>query len=126
MTLRQEHQQRAAKFLQKRAEAVHSRELASLSQQMLASPFAKVIDMIEGLLAKLKAEAAAEAEHKAWCDEQLKENKLKRNKKTAEVERLTAEVQELTSNIETMGKNIETLLKEQSDLTKAMADATTQ
>jgi len=117
-------QQKAAAFLQQRAGATHSRSLASLSSQMMGSPFAKVITMVEDMLAKLKAEAAAEADHKAWCDEQLKENKLKRNKKTAEVERLAAEVQELASNIETMGTNIETLLKEQSDLTTAMKDAT--
>merc|ERR1719253_1055192 len=119
-------QQKAAAFLAQRAGVTHSRALSSLSAQIMASPFAKVITMIEDMLAKLKSEAAAEADHKAWCDEQLKENKLKRNKKTAEVERLTAEVQELTSNIETMGTNIETLLKEQSDLTTAMKDATTQ
>jgi len=112
--------------LQQRAGATNSRSLLSLSAQIMASPFAKVITMIEDMLAKLKSEAAAEADHKAWCDEQLKENKLKRNKKTAGVERLTAEVQELTSTIEEMGKNIATLLQEQSDLTTAMKDATTQ
>jgi len=119
-------QQKAAAFLQQRGGATQSRSLLSLSAQIMASPFAKVITMIEDMLAKLKSEAAAEADHKAWCDEQLKENKLKRNKKTAGVERLTAEVQELTSTIEEMGKNIATLLQEQSDLTTAMKDATTQ
>jgi len=119
-------QQKVAAFLQQRAGATNSRVLASLSAGIMASPFAKVITMIEDMLTKLKDEAAAEAEHKGWCDEQLKENKLKRNKKTAAVERLTAEVQEITSNIETMGKNIETLLTEQGQLTKAMQEATTQ
>jgi len=117
-------QQRAAEYLKKRANAVGSRTLDKISAEIMASPFAKVIDMIEGMLSKLKSEAAAEADHKAWCDEQLKENKLKRNKKTATVERLTAEVQELTSTIETMGQNIATLLKEQADLTTAMKSAT--
>jgi len=117
-------QQEAAQLLQKRAGAINSRTLSALSAQVLASPFAKVIDMIEGLLSKLKSEAAAESEHKAWCDEQLKENKLNRNKKTAAVERLTAEVQSLTSTIETMGEDIATLLKEQAQLTTAMKEAT--
>jgi len=118
--------QKVVAFLQHRAGATQSRVLASLSAGIMASPFAKVITMIEDMLTKLKDEAAAEAEHKGWCDEQLKENKLKRNKKTAAVERLTAEVQEITSNIETMGKDIETLLTEQGQLTKAMQEATTQ
>merc|ERR1719409_983780 len=116
--------QRAAAFLQKRAGALDSRALSELSSQMLDSPFAKVIDMIESLLAKLKEEAAAEADHKAWCDEQLKDNKLKRNKQTAAVERLQATVQSLQSQIEDMAATIATLLKEQEELTKAMAEAT--
>jgi peptidoglycan hydrolase CwlO-like protein len=125
-TKRMTVQERAVALLKKRADTTGSRVLESLSVEMAASPFDKVIDMISTLLAKLKEEAAAESEHKAWCDEQLKENKLKRNKKTAAVDRLTAEVQEQTSSIESMGEKIQTLLKEQSDLTTAMKEATAQ
>jgi len=117
-------QSKAAVFLQKRAGALSSRTLSELSTKMMDSPFAKVIDMIEGLLAKLKEEAAAEADHKQWCDEQLKENKLKRNKQTAAVERLTATVQEMTGQIDDMAAKIATLLKEQEELTKAMGEYT--
>ena len=42
--------------------------------------------MIKGLIAKLEEEAAAEADKKAWCDGELKDNKLTREAKTAEVE----------------------------------------
>merc|ERR1719436_230451 len=80
--------------------------------------------MIEDLLARLKEEAAAEADHKAWCDEQLKKNKLKRDARTASVNKLTAEIAEIASNIETMGATIDTLVKEQAELAKAMAEAT--
>merc|ERR1719356_974263 len=80
--------------------------------------------MIEDLLEKLKAQAAAEAEHKAWCDEQLKENKHKRDAKTAAVEKLTAEIAKLTGEIADMGAQIDVLIQEQADLTKAMAEAT--
>merc|ERR1719390_147277 len=78
------------------------------------------------MIAKLKEEAAAEAAHNAWCAEELKNNKLKRDKKTAKVNLLTAELNELTASIETMGKTIQTLIKEQADLTKALKDATEQ
>merc|ERR1740121_3606440 len=78
--------------------------------------------MIEDLVARLKEEASAEAEHKAWCDEQLKEHKHK--DKTAAVEKLTAEIQQLEGEIATMGEQIDTLIQEQADLTKAMAEAT--
>merc|ERR1719298_257521 len=93
---------------------------------MEANPFDKVIEMIKDLVAKLKEEAAAEAEHKQWCDEQLKANKLKREKKTSKVNKLTASVESLTETIKSMGDKIATLSKEQSDLATAMAEATTQ
>merc|ERR1719379_1558984 len=82
--------------------------------------------MIEDLVAKLKEEAAAEAEHKAWCDEQLHDNKLKREKKTAKVNKLTASIEVLTEEIAAMAKKIARLAKEQAELTKAMEEATAQ
>merc|ERR1719408_68157 len=82
--------------------------------------------MIEDLVAKLKEEAAAEAEHKEWCDEQLHDNKLKREKKTAQVNKLTAEIEALNQDIAAMAKKIQTLKDEQVALTMAMSKATTQ
>merc|ERR1719215_1696000 len=118
----------AAEFLSKRAGALNSQVLASFATQMTAKPqsFAKVIDMIESVLERLKEEAAAEAEHKAWCDEQLKANKLKRNKKTAQASQLTAEIDGLSASVADMGATIDKLVKEQAALTKAMQEATAQ
>merc|ERR1719502_1493671 len=82
--------------------------------------------MIKDLVQKLKEEAAAEAEHKQWCDEQLHDNKIKREKKTAKVNKLTATVEGLTQDIAAMGKKIQTLKSEQVELTMAMSKATTQ
>jgi len=100
--------------------------LQTLVEQMAGNPFDKVIGMIKGLLSKLKEEAAAEAEHKAWCDGQLKANKLKREKKTTKVNKLTATVDALTETIARMGEKIATLSQQQAELTKAMAEATAQ
>ena len=96
-----------------------------LVEDIKANPFAKVVDMIKSLLAKLKEEAAAEADHKAWCDKELKDNKHKRNKKTAQSEKLSAEIEDLTATIASQGKKIATLNKERQDLTKSMGEATT-
>jgi len=115
---------RAADLLQKRARLLSSKTLAMLAEDIKANPFAKVVDMIKSLLAKLKEEAAAEADHKAWCDKELKDNKHKRNKKTAQSEKLSAEIDDLTATIASQGKKIATLNKEQQDLTKAMGEAT--
>jgi hypothetical protein len=118
---------RAAALLQRRAKELNSNTLAALAKALESTgenPFAKVITMIEDLLEKLKAQASAEAEHKQWCDEQLKENKHKRDAKTIAVEKLTAEIQKLTGEIADMGARIEVLIQEQAELTKAMSEAT--
>jgi DNA repair exonuclease SbcCD ATPase subunit len=118
--------QRATQFLQRRAKSLSSTALLSVAAQMAGGPFDKVVTMIEELITKLKEEAAAEADHKAWCDEQLKNNKLKREKKTAHVEKLSAEIESLDGQIATMAEEIKTLAKEQKELATAMSEATAQ
>jgi len=118
--------QAAADLLQRSGLKLDSKTLTSLAAQVAASPFAKVISMIEDLISKLKEEASAEAAHKQWCDEQLKANKLKRNKKTTKVEELTAAIEELTEKIKQTGDTIDKLIAEQAELAKAMKEATAQ
>jgi len=118
--------QRAEEILRKRAGEMSSRTLQTLLAQMADNPFSKVITMIEDMLARLKQEASAEADHKAWCDEQLKSNKLKREKKSTKVQELTAELEDLGVKIEDTGKAVETLVQEQAELAKAMKEATEQ
>merc|ERR1719399_1729505 len=118
--------QRVAAFLQKKALLLSSKSLKTLASQVESNPFDKVVQMIKDLVEKLKEEAAAEAEHKAWCDEQLHDNKIKREKKTAKVNKLTASIEALTEDIASMAKKIQTLIKEQAELTMAMSKATTQ
>merc|ERR1719313_1575618 len=118
--------QRVVAFLQKKAALLSSTALKTLASQAESNPFDKVVQMIKDLVEKLKEEAKAEAEHKAWCDEQLHDNKIKREKKTAKVNKLTATVESLTEDIASMAKKIQTLKKEQAELTLAMSKATTQ
>merc|ERR1719408_962517 len=99
---------------------------SSAAARVESNPFDKVVQMIKDLVEKLKEEAKAEAEHKAWCDEQLHDNKIKREKKTAKVNKLTAAIEALTQDIAAMGKKIQTLKAEQAELTLAMSKATTQ
>jgi len=115
-----------ANFLLKKGRALSSEVLTNLAAQVESNPFDKVVKLIQDLVAKLKEEAAAEAEHKAWCDEQLHDNKLKREKKTAKVNKLAATIEALTEDINTMTKKIATLSSEQAALTKAMSEATSQ
>jgi hypothetical protein len=115
---------KARALLEQRAKALGSKELARVAASVDPNAFGKVITMIEDLVAKLKEQAAAEAEHKAWCDEQFKQNKLKRNKKTAQVNSLVAEIQGMEAEIADMGATIAKLAKEQVELTEAMKKAT--
>lgn len=107
-----------------RAAAIGSEVLAQAASRVGFDPFAKVIEMIKSLITKLEEEAAAEAGHKAWCDEQLKDNKIKRDTKTAEVATLTAEVDKLNGEITTYAKELEELAAAQAALAKAMKEAT--
>jgi len=100
--------------------------LKNLASQVESNPFDKVVGMIKDLVAKLKEEAAAEAEHKKWCDDQLHDNKIKREKKTAKVNKLTASIEGLNQDVAAMAKKIQTLKEEQVALTMAMSKATTQ
>jgi len=118
--------QAAADLLHSRGQTLDSKSLLTLAAQVTASPFARVIGMIEDLIAKLKEEANAEAEHKQWCDEQLNANKLKRDKKTTDVAELTAAIGELTAKITETGATIHRLITEQAELAKAMKEATVQ
>merc|ERR1719262_1278079 len=70
--------QRVVAFLTRKAALLSSKALKQLAAQVESNPFDKVVQMIKDLVAKLKEEAKAEAEHKAWCDEQLHDNKIKR------------------------------------------------
>merc|ERR1719454_1200406 len=106
---------RVVAFLERKAALLSSENLKKLAKQAEMNPFDKVITMIEDLIAKLKEEAAAEAEHKKWCDEQLHDNKIKREKKTSKVNKLTANVEALTEDIADMTKKIATLQKEQAE-----------
>jgi len=116
--------QQAAALLARHADSLGSKELATLAAAAAAAPFEKVIGMIEDMIAKLKQAASVEAEHKVWCDGQLKANKLKRNKKTGTVDKLVAQIEGFEASIVDMGERIKELSAEQAELAKKMAEAT--
>jgi len=113
-----------ASFLKDRASALSSKVLSKIAMQVSANPFAKVVEMIKGLIATLEEEAQAEAGHKAFCDQELAKNKNKREMKGSEVAQKTAVVERYEAQIQVLGSDIATLAKEQVDLAKAMKEAT--
>lgn len=117
-------QAKAAKLLREHAEKAHSSFLATVAGQVASDPFAKVRKLIKDLLVRLMEEANEEADHKAWCDEELATNKQARDNLSGEVESLTAKVDELTSSVEKLGQEITDLTDELVALDEAMKTAT--
>merc|ERR1719171_1031278 len=105
-----------AEFLRVKGKELNSRVLAQLAVRVDNDPFVKVRKMIKDLIARLQAEAAEEAEHKAWCDEELSTNEQTRKEKTEAVEMLHAEIDELEASIAKMTEEI-------TGLQEAIADA---
>merc|ERR1719171_3301605 len=112
-------------YLNEQAKVLGSRVLSTLAMNIESrdDPFKKVTKMIEDLIAKLLAQAAAEASHKGWCDEELSTNHQTRKEKTAAVEKLYAEIDELQASIAKLKQDIAALTEEVAALMKAMAEA---
>merc|ERR1719356_1793042 len=117
-------QRQAIAFLKSKAEALRSSILTRAASTIAENPFGKVIEMIEGLLAKLKEEAAAEADHKSFCDEELQKNKLKREETDAHAAQLQAEVEKYAAEIQEMADEIKVLSEEQASLAQTMSEST--
>jgi hypothetical protein len=65
------NQMRVAAYLKAQGSKFNSRVLSALATRVEADPFKKVKKMIQDLIVKLMDEAAAESEHKGWCDTEL-------------------------------------------------------
>jgi len=115
---------RAAELLQKRGQALKSSTLSMLAVRAKTDPMAKVVTMIKELIARLQQEAAEEADHKAWCDGELKTNKLTREEKTREVDELQAKVDETSAAIEKLKEEQAELNAAIAEIDRAMLEAT--
>jgi len=115
---------KVAAFLQKKSNSIGSRILALIATKAGEDPFIKVKQMIKDLIVKLMEEAAEEAEHKAWCDQELSSNEQTRKEKTAAVESLHAQKDELEASIAKLTEDIAELTQAIADLDAAMAKYT--
>jgi len=117
------NQEKAVAWLKKRAAAINSHVLALAAETAEKDPFEKVKKMIKALIVKLMEEANSEANEKGWCDTELGTNKLTRENKQEEVEKLMAEVEGLQASIAQLGQDIADLSAEMSEIAQAIAKA---
>lgn len=85
----------------------HSAALAQLASRIAAvqqfgasagqDPFAKVKAMITEMVAKLEAEAGADATEKAYCDEQLTKTQEKKEELQFDLSKLTSKIDQASS-----------------------------
>merc|ERR1719387_2691484 len=123
-TTQQDTQNLAASFLKLEGRKLDSRVLSMISLRVSADPFVKVRKMIKDMISKLMDEAADEAEHKGFCDEELSTNKATREEKTDAVAQLTASVEEMTATSQQLADDMTRLANEIKEIDAAVAKAT--
>merc|ERR1719335_774872 len=81
--------------------------------------------MIKDLIAKLEADASAEADQKAWCDEEMEKSTSKRDENIGAMEGDLAAKSTAEAKIAQLEEEIATLTSEVAELRKALSEATT-
>merc|ERR1719247_2077695 len=86
-----------------------------------ADVFGKVKSMITEMIDKLVAEAAEEADHKAWCDKEMSEAQEKIADHTSMVDKLTSKIDKASASIAQITESVATLQSELADIAKQQA-----
>merc|ERR1719502_1170530 len=98
--------------------------LMQVSDKVLADPFAKVKDMLYGMIEKLEKEQAAEAEHKAWCDKEMSKTTKQKKSKGARLNEVTIRKEKATAEITKLGEDLVTLQDDIQKLDEAVKEST--
>eukprot|EP00929_Paragymnodinium_shiwhaense_P035257 TRINITY_DN1905_c0_g1_i1.p2 TRINITY_DN1905_c0_g1~~TRINITY_DN1905_c0_g1_i1.p2 ORF type:complete len:708 (-),score=332.22 TRINITY_DN1905_c0_g1_i1:78-2201(-) len=117
---------KATQVLTKASKKLGSSVLLAAAVRVDASKdhFVKVREIIKDLVARLEADAEAEATHKSFCDKAMAENVQNRDDAKAEVEGLTSEKSQLNAEEAKLAKEIAQLAKDIAALNKALKEAT--
>merc|ERR1719263_1104360 len=110
----------------------HSAALAQLASKITAvlrfgaasgdDPFAKVKGLIQELIDRLVAEAAAEAEEKEYCDSEMAKTEEKKSELEDDVAKLTAKIDKKTATSVRLKEEVKQLQAELAELAKLQAE----
>merc|ERR1712151_891027 len=85
-------------------------------------PFAKVKGLISDMISKLEAEADAEAEEKAWCDEQIAKTEEKKTDLESDIAKLSAKIDVASAKSAELKSEVKQLQAELAALAKLQAE----
>jgi len=114
------------------AEQQHSAALSQLASRISTiirygsasgeDPFAKVKGLINDMIANLMADAAAEASHKAYCDEEMSKTKAKKDELNADIEKLTSKIDTASARSASLKADVKELQAELAALQESQAE----
>lgn len=87
-----------------------------------ADPFAKVKELIKGMIETLLKDAQADASHKAYCDKELGESGAKKTEKTAVVEKLSTQIDSMSAKSAQLKEQVAALQKQLAGLARSQAE----
>merc|ERR1719433_1764882 len=117
-----------ARFVRDLAQKQRSSALALLASRIASAmrssagtgddPFAKVKGLISDMIAKLEADAEADATHKAYCDKELAETNVKK----AEIEKLSTKIDQKSARSAQLKQEVAALQKALAELAATQAE----
>merc|ERR1719433_965740 len=121
-----------ARFVRDLAQKQRSSALALLASRIASAmrtstatgddPFAKVKGLIADMIAKLEADAEADATHKAYCDKELAETNEKKADEEAEIEKLSTKIDQMSARSAQLKQEVAALQKALAELAATQSE----
>jgi chromosome segregation ATPase len=85
-------------------------------------PFAKVTELIKGMIAKLQEEGASDATEKSYCDDELSKTAAKKDELNADISKMSTSIDQASARSTKLKGDVKELQKELATLAKELAE----